>query len=162
MSTCVRINKQVFLVPPLGLTHMLFHDHVFVIMSMGNTNSTGSRLLRRTMVPNQCSFIGYTMRRYSLLIVLSMCNLIKWILIPWDYQEISFRKACIGYHHKSIVKGDEKGGSHICWKECLATWWLKSENCSSGIRRDILSAHLNITMSPNCLAKHFVMWITRT
>ena len=76
------MNKQVFLVPPLGLAHLLFDDHVFLIMSIGNTDNSGSRLLRRTMVLNRPSFIRYTMRHYSLLIVLSMCNLMKRILRP--------------------------------------------------------------------------------
>jgi hypothetical protein len=87
------------------------------------------------------------------LIVLSMCNLIKWILEAWEYRGISFRKACIGYHLKSTVKGGEKGGSHICWKELLTTWSLKSANCSPELRRDILMAHLGITMSIDRLTR---------
>jgi hypothetical protein len=77
MSTCIRMNKQVFIVPLLGLAHLMFDEHVFLIMSIDNIDNSLSRLLRRTVVLNRPSFIGHTMRRYSLLIVLSMCNLMK-------------------------------------------------------------------------------------
>jgi hypothetical protein len=72
MSMCIRMNKQVFLVPSLGLTHMYFYDHVFLILSTAKTDNNGSRLLRRTMVLNRPRFIGYTIIHYSLLIVLSI------------------------------------------------------------------------------------------
>jgi hypothetical protein len=162
MSMCIRMTKQVFLVSYLGLTHMLFDDHVFLIMSIAKTDNSGSRLLRRTMELNRPSFIGYTIIIYSLLIVLSMCNHMERILRPWEYQEMAFHKTCTGYHQKSTVKGGNKYGSHICWKECRTTSWLKSGNYSSGIRREILRGHLGIMMSPNHLSIQFIMWITRT
>jgi hypothetical protein len=65
MIMCIIMNKQVLL---LGLSHMLFDDHVFLIMSIGNTDNNGNRLLRRTMELNQPTFIK--LRRYSLIIVL--------------------------------------------------------------------------------------------
>jgi hypothetical protein len=55
-------------VSPLELAHLLFDDHVFVIMSTRKTDNSGSRLLRTTMVLNQQSFIGYTMRGHSLIV----------------------------------------------------------------------------------------------
>lgn len=144
--------------PPLGLAHPLFHDHVFLIIGIG---SSVSGLLRRTMVLNRSSFIGYTMTRYFLLIVLSMCNLMTWILRPWAYQEISFWKACIGYHQKSTVKKETRKVVVIyVGKNVKQLGDFKSGNCSSSVRIDILMAHLRITMSSNHLAKHFVIWIT--
>jgi hypothetical protein len=86
--------------------------------------------------------------------VLSMCVLMRPILVPCEYQKSHSRATCIGCHQNSNVKGDEKDGSHICWKEWLRTRWLRSGNCLSGIRRGILRACLDIRCHPNHLARH--------
>jgi hypothetical protein len=44
-----KMNKHVHLVPPLGLAHVLFDDHIFLIICMDkcnkDTNNSGSTLL---------------------------------------------------------------------------------------------------------------------
>jgi hypothetical protein len=36
ISTCREINNKLFLVSPLGVAHVLFDDHVFLIIGMVN------------------------------------------------------------------------------------------------------------------------------
>jgi hypothetical protein len=58
MGTCIRMNKQVFLVPLLGLAHILVDEHVFLVMSIGNIDNNRRRLLIRTMVLKNVCWLG--------------------------------------------------------------------------------------------------------
>jgi hypothetical protein len=78
MSTCRGMNKQVFLVSPLGQTHALFDYHVFMIMSIGNSDNIVSRLLGRIIVLNRPNY--YKIYYEKLFLgndIILICNLMK-------------------------------------------------------------------------------------